>query len=894
MAIAALPFHWTPLLSPSGMLHALRPLADLRDEFGATVTAAIQNDVNGCAWSWADLLPSAGVHGLTMGVNPYRGVRLETDPDVFLWRGPAGGSLHVAHVPHYAHGITLYGVGDMAEAERELLAHVRRLEAGSDYPWRFLYLQVTHPSRHDNGPPYEELPDFVLAWNEAGRGPPMQLATVDTLFEAIRSEPPETIRERSGDWPDWWADGAGSSAFHTALDRAANRLLPVAASLDALLGAGNSRPGADGADGSGRDRPAGGSTVEDGSAALSSTAVGGSVEDGSVALPHAAGGVSARGRPARGGTWEQHEVRELLDRALGHALRYDEHTWGSFASVSHPHAAHARALWNDKAGHAYRAFAFALEALAAIGRGMTSTLLGIDTTGTRRWRLPVPADPESNRYLLVNPSAWTRNVALELPADPTSPRPYAVPAALLGEDPSPPVDDQPAEDGDRYLSATLPPFGFRVVAYRRRRHEPTHDGEVESTWYRVRVDPGSGGLLSWYDKQLDRELAGGSAPWRFAQPIWEGIDSPAGRNALFELDLDHPSYGTLRRDAPLVRRGARGGKFVEARPSPLGPQASAELELPGARSLRVTYRLPVHRKALEIEYRILLELDETPQAVYVPFPFALDTPRYYLDLNGVPQQVPGDTLTGRWTDWYAVQGWAAAASPGTAVVVAPLDAPLVQLGGIRTGRWGEEPSEPFPGIVSWPVSNYWDTNFRASQAGLLRLRYVLGSTAEFDVAEASRFAADSALPVFAFHAPDAPDAEGRLLSVEPEGVAQVQVRRPRDGRGLIVVAQGHGGAAPTILIGVPGGTVQRAWLCSSLEEDVEALPVENGSVRLPLAGSGVVQARLEVEPRGGAHGTGASGSRGAGASGAHGTGASVAGAPGHSTPAGAADGGSDS
>jgi hypothetical protein len=79
------------------------------------------------------------------------------------------------------------------------------------------------------------------------------------------------------------------------------------------------------------------------------------------------------------------------------------------------------------------------------------------------------------------------------------------------------------------------------------------------------------------------------------------------------------------------------------------------------------------------------------------------------------------------------------------VTIAPLDAPLVHLGGITTGRWAKELEPEGPTVMSWALHNHWMVNFKASQGGEIPLRYRLTTHAgPVDDTAASRFGAEEA------------------------------------------------------------------------------------------------------------------------------------------------------
>ncbi len=81
------------------------------------------------------------------------------------------------------------------------------------------------------------------------------------------------------------------------------------------------------------------------------------------------------------------------------------------------------------------------------------------------------------------------------------------------------------------------------------------------------------------------------------------------------------------------------------------------------------------------------------------------------------------------------------------VTLVPLDAPLVHLGGITTGKWSRSLEPEGPTIMSWAINNHWMVNFKASQDGRIPLRYRLITHAgPVDPAAAARYAAEAAVP----------------------------------------------------------------------------------------------------------------------------------------------------
>jgi alpha-mannosidase len=297
-------------------------------------------------------------------------------------------------------------------------------------------------------------------------------------------------------------------------------------------------------------------------------------------------------------------------------------------------------------------------------------------------------------------------------------------------------------------------------------------------------------------------------------------------------------------DTPFRRQGPNRVELLPAHIEADACTLEARLAAPGTRGVRVRFSLPHHEKALLLEMVIDKEPVTTPEAVYLPFPVDVADPRFHLELNGVALEPEVEQLPGSCRDWYGIQRWAEVGGDGLSVIVAPLDAPLIQVGGITTGRWAHHLAAEQGTLVSWALHNHWDTNFKASQAEDLLLRYRFTSLPTYDSAEAARFAMEASVPPLIVRVPGADTGrQGQLLAVEPEGVAEVHLKGAVDGRGLIAHVRNLTGSAQDLIL-TPQTGCNAAWLCTPLEDDLGALSVTAGRVTIPVPGRAFVCARL--------------------------------------------------
>ncbi len=330
-----------------------------------------------------------------------------------------------------------------------------------------------------------------------------------------------------------------------------------------------------------------------------------------------------------------------------------------------------------------------------------------------------------DEVLVINTLPWERKVLVEEP----EPRGGAAPDGVLdcffnrgsgwgGSRPIPPV---------RRLAGTVPAMGYAFLKI------TTPDasdlkvapGTIENAHYRVKVDPKGGGLLEFFDKAENHDFAGTYQGWRPGQYVYETVDSPEGRIAIANIDFAHPDFFVGRKDTPWKRQVAT--KVTVGAPKIHEGRASIEvkIEAPGVRSGTVVYSLDASMKALAVDWTVDKVHVLDPEAVFFAFPFNLGKPDFTIDLNGIPAKPNDDQLDGAAKDWYPLQRWVDVSDGKRGVTIAPIDAPLVHLGGITTGAWSRTLHPEGPTIMSWAINNHWLVNFKASQGGEIPFRYRL-------------------------------------------------------------------------------------------------------------------------------------------------------------------------
>ena len=284
-------FNLSELPDEAALLALLEPVRRLA-EAGLPVRLAMQNDVNGLAWSLADALPSVGVESFVMGQHGHRALVCFERPTAFWWESPSGTRMLAYRSDHYMTG-NLWGLHgtDDDSFEEALFHHLRGLvEAG--YP--FDRAAVGYGGYlTDNAPPSLAGPAMIRRWNEAWAWPRLRSSTASEFLDWVREAHAGDLAAHRAAWPDWWTDGFASAARETAVARRTHVELVATQALAAL------------------------------------------------------GVARGLGMPP---DWTRR-----VQAAYDALLLYDEHTLGAAESISEPDGENAMVQWGEKAAHAWDA-----------------------------------------------------------------------------------------------------------------------------------------------------------------------------------------------------------------------------------------------------------------------------------------------------------------------------------------------------------------------------------------------------------------------------------------------------------------------------------------------------------------------------------------------------------
>ncbi len=364
------------------------------------------------------------------------------------------------------------------------------------------------------------------------------------------------------------------------------------------------------------------------------------------------------------------------------------------------------------------------------------------------------SDATETDLLVVNPLPWRRTQSGPVPQhvvtprgvadDPTAARHFqdrdrsrSTPAAFDNGDESAVF----GTDGYWLPPTALPGFGYAVVSVDDLRTLDDRAGDdrsvVEAGDYRVEFDRERGGVASWYDVDGGREWVDRSDENQFAGVVHErvaeeGHDRPRQLLYRYGDDVDRrrvatgafEPYDGFRSDWPARRE--RPTNVLDHRVAALPDgyeirQRLAVPSLPSPVSLRMV--LDASGASMVVEASWQMGLDTHPESTYVTFPFALDEPTPYVDVGGQAMRPGRDQLAGTCHDHYTAQRWVGLDGDGRSVTVGCPINPLWQFGDFDFAANRSTVDFDRALLLGWVTSNYWDTNFRARQPGVVRARY---------------------------------------------------------------------------------------------------------------------------------------------------------------------------
>ena len=509
-----------------------------------------------------------------------------------------------------------------------------------------------------------------------------------------------------------------------------------------------------------------------------------------------------------------------LDSAWREVLLFLEHTWGSWNSVSEPEAEFTISQWDRKRE-------FAESAVIQSDRLRVLALrAGVDGPGPGTGPFEIE---------VLNSTQWNRAEVVLLPegeSDSTGGLSYPdgaeVPSQWLadGSFAFGPVEIPPWNarrfrvHGDRDAAAS-PPAGDST---RLAEDGPTFDNGL----VRVTVGTETGGISSLVRLADGRELV------------------PRGET------MDEYLYVPGRDPSAAEPGGAASVRITDS--GPLVWTAEVTRDAPGTEDgLETRIRLFAGSERVEVTHRFDKTMTYDPEAVLFRFPVDLEEAETVVGGPFGAWRAEVDQAPGANHNYATIERWADLHDAWGGLQYVSVDIPGIQLGSIGTDAtvagW-RETTDPRPVLHSYVMNNYWETNYRAGQAGPHELQYTLRPHAGFDETEAERFAMQVAHPLVV----RAVEPEASLSEAPVELAAEHSIvtllRAHEDGSGFLLRLYNPSEEADDVRIAGPGGSPASSVVRvdpwgGPLEADADPAPGTSAS-KILLAPREVATFRVDI------------------------------------------------
>jgi alpha-mannosidase len=495
-----------------------------------------------------------------------------------------------------------------------------------------------------------------------------------------------------------------------------------------------------------------------------------------------------------------------FDEAWKSALLYSEHTWGAWCSISKPDDAFTVDQWRVKQS-------FALEA---------------DKQSRALLAKALPPTQASGPLIDVfNTTQWPRTDLAVIPQELAGEQ-----TASVSEENGRALPSQRLSTGELvFLAREIPPFGarrFRLTSKPApaRGQARASGNTLETKLLRVELDPGSGAVKSLH-------LAGVKSD--FVDP-----KAPVGLNDFRYL---------LGTDASKAK-GNGPVKITVLEAGPLVAALRIESDAPGCTNLIREVRVVDGLDRVELINHVDRKSVREKDGVHFGFGFQVPRATLRMEAPWAVVQPNEDQLQGSCRNWFTVQRWVDVSGPDYGITWAPLDAPLMEIGGLTANLLGSVAFKEWmtnalesQTIYSWAQNNHWHTNYKIDQPGVTTFRYILRPHRHgYSAAESARFGIETTRPLLvASAAADQPALRSLLKLSSPEVLIET-LKVSQDGKALMVRLFGVSGRDVALDLKWEGVKPASVWL-----SDLTEKPLKEVEKRLAVPAYDVVTLRAELE-----------------------------------------------
>jgi alpha-mannosidase len=483
-------------------------------------------------------------------------------------------------------------------------------------------------------------------------------------------------------------------------------------------------------------------------------------------------------------------------------LLYSEHTWGAHNSISQPDIPFVKDQWRIKQ-------AFAVDA---------------DKQSRTLFESSFDGGALAEGLDVFNTTSWPRTDLVILPAG------MSAPGDRVVDEQNRVTASQRLASGElAFLAENVPPLGgrrYRVLAGKAQGGDSVVTAEgmmLRHPLFRLRLDEQTGGIASLYHYLLKAELVDPNAK--------------TGLNDYFYLP--GADVKGVQRNGP-VRVSVRDR-------GPLVASLLVESDAPGCKSLAREIRVVAGLDRIELVNTVDKLAVRAKEGLHFGYGFNVPKGTVRVDVGWAVVRPNVDQIPAACKNWFSAQRWVDVSNSRYGVTLMPLDAPLIEIGGLTANLIGSQTDHrvwitelpPSQTIYSWFMNNHWHTNYRADQDGPTVFRYVLRPHGAYSPLETARAGVAATQPLIAARARGVAPAASRF-TLSSDAVLVTAFKPADDGQGSIVRLYGAAGKTVKTSLRWSDPAPKSTWLSDTSEKPLK--PV-HGPITVPAWG--IVTLRLE-------------------------------------------------
>lgn len=432
---------------------------------------------------------------------------------------------------------------------------------------------------------------------------------------------------------------------------------------------------------------------------------------------------------------------DKIAEAWHSVLLFDEHTWGSWNSISDPENPFTLSQWANKKQ-------------LAIDAGIQSHELINKALGEKN----NDSHAQVKRIEVINTHSWNITDMVTIPKDLNI-------AGRLTDIAGNIIPSQKLSTGEVvFIAENVPAFGSRIFSLEKeeaREYPVSKTANIlENRDFILKVNPVNGSVESLIVKKSKTELV-------------DKAKMP-GLNSYFYVSGRLPSdiYSPEKSETEVIENG------------PITSVIRVSTSARGSKNITNYYQLINGIGKIVISSEIDKEKIYTPEGVHLGFPFNVPSGVVHLDLGYGMYRPEADQMKAACRNYFTPEKWVDISNQNYGITMVTKDAPLIEIGEITTDAnafgWLSA-ARPSQTIYSYVMNNYWGTNYKATQDGIVTFRYSLHPHGMFISSDAEKIAAQECEPLIVVPVPENTKEISSLFTLKNKGILVTSLIPMSDG-----------------------------------------------------------------------------------------------------------------